>query len=303
MRVPAALANAGADSKTFRARWVFHMLEFTKMHGLGNDFVVVDATRRPFIPDAGLLTHIADRRFGVGCDQILVIDPPPHAADGVDFGYRIYNADGSEVGQCGNGARCLARYVRDHGLSTKTHLVVQTRTSRLELYQLDDGRVRVNMGAPRFEPRDIPLRAARAERYMLPAPDGETLEFGAVSMGNPHAVIEVPDVAAAPVAEVGAAWQGDAMFPERVNVGFVQYMDRGHARLRVFERGAGETLACGSGACAAMAVSRLWGRLDAVAVIEVRGGALELEWAGAGQPVWMTGPAEAVYEGRLALPG
>ncbi|TAM11416.1 MAG: diaminopimelate epimerase [Nevskiaceae bacterium] len=278
-------------------------LEFTKMHGLGNDFVVVDATRQSFDPDSALLTHLADRRFGIGCDQILVIDPPPRSAPGVDFGYRIYNADGSEVGQCGNGARCLACYVRDHGLSRKSHLVVRTRTSQLELYLLDDGRVRVNMGAPRFDPQALPLRAPRAERYTLAGPGGEKVEFGAVSMGNPHAVIEVADVATAPVATVGEAWQHDAMFPERVNVGFIQFEDRGHARLRVYERGAGETLACGSGACAAAAVGRLWGRLDAVSTITVKGGELQLEWSGEGEPVWMTGPAATVYEGRLILPG
>lgn len=278
------------------------MLEFTKMQGLGNDFVVIDATRRPFLPDAALLTRLADRRFGVGCDQILVVDPPP-ADGGADFGYRIYNADGSEVGQCGNGARCLARYVREHHLSDKSALTVRTRTSVLELQQGDDGQVRVNMGVPRLAPADVPLRVpARTDRYTLAAPDGRLLSFGAVSMGNPHAVIEVDDVVTAPVAEVGAAWQHDALFPERVNVGFVHFVDRGHARLRVFERGAGETLACGSGACAAAVIGRLWDRLDARSEIRVNGGTLAIEWAGEGHPVWMTGPAESVYEGRLSWP-
>ncbi|MBL6751752.1 MAG: diaminopimelate epimerase [Nevskia sp.] len=278
-------------------------LPFTKMHGLGNDFVVLDGTREPVLgwlaaPPAALMRHLADRRFGVGCDQILLVTPAP-AAD-VDFGYRIFNADGTESGQCANGVRCVARYIREHGLSGKDVLRVRTQSSLMELYLLDDGRVRVNMGPPRFEPADIPLRqAARAPLYKLELLDGTRLAFGAAGMGNPHAVIEVADVDAAPVAAVGAALQDHPVFPERVNAGFVQFVDQGHARLRVYERGAGETLACGSGACAAMAVGRLWGRLGPRAELELRGGVLEIEWAGEAEPVWMTGPAVRVFEGSL----
>jgi diaminopimelate epimerase len=279
-------------------------LRFTKMQGLGNDFVVIDATREPFRPEAALLRRLTDRRFGVGCDQVLVIDPPPSPA--ADFGYRIYNADGSESGQCGNGVRCVARYVREHGLCDKPCLRVHTRTSRMEVQLLADGRVRVDMGAPRFEPRDIPLLVPeRRTRYTLRRHDGETSIFGAVSMGNPHAVFEVPEVKSAPVEPLGRELQDHALFPERVNAGFLQVLDRGHARLRVYERGAGETLACGSGACAAMAVARLWDRLDARAEIQLPGGALLLEWAGedaADDHLYMTGPAETVYEGSLKWP-
>jgi diaminopimelate epimerase len=296
---------------------------FTKMHGLGNDFVVLDATRPPLAemlrnPPVVLLRLLGDRRFGVGCDQVLVIDPSPAA--GVDFGYRIFNADGSESGQCGNGVRCVARYVRERGLSGKDVLRVRTATSTMDLYQLGDGRVRVNMGPPRLAAAEIPLAlkaggAAGAEpHYRLRLDDGSELRFAAVNMGNPHAVIEVADLETAAVAATGAALQTHQAFPLRINAGFVQFRDNAHARLRVYERGAGETLACGSGACAAMVAGRLWGKLGPRAVFELRGGALELEWAGVPQgelatgagapaePVWMTGPAKTVFEGVLEWP-
>jgi diaminopimelate epimerase len=283
-------------------------LPFAKMHGLGNDFVVIDATgeaARALLraPSPALLRRLTDRRFGVGCDQVLLIEPPPGPE--VDFGYRIFNADGSEVGQCGNGSRCLARYVRDHGLSDKRQLRVRTATSLLELQLLDDGLVRVNMGAPRLEPAEIPMiveGVGRAPEYRITLADGTALVCGAVSMGNPHVVIEVADVDTAPVADIGDELQRHPAFPERVNAGFVQFVDGGHARLRVYERGAGETLACGSGACAALVVGRLWGKLEAGADIEVRGGSLRLQWGGDNQPVWMTGPAETVFEGSLQWP-
>ncbi len=275
---------------------------FTKMHGLGNDFVVVDATAQPFQPDAALLARLGDRRFGVGCDQILVVDPAPSAD--VDFGYRIYNADGSQVGQCGNGARCLARYVADHGLSSKRRLKVRTTTASLELSLLDDGEVTVDMGAPRFAPAAIPLAApASASHYEAELADGSRLRFGAAGMGNPHAVILVDDVDAAEVERIGPLLQRHPLFPESVNVGFLQIIDARHARLRVYERGAGETLACGSGACAAFAVARRWGLLEARAELALRGGVLTLEWAGSDQaPVLMTGPAMTVFEGRFEWP-
>jgi len=284
-------------------------LPFTKMHGLGNDFVVIDATQAPMhellrAPSPALLRRLTDRRFGVGCDQVLLIEPPPSAD--VDFGYRIFNADGSEVGQCGNGSRCLARYVRDHGLSGKRELRVKTATSLLELQLLDDGLVRVNMGSPRFEPAEIPMlvdsNGPRSPEYRLTLADGTALACGAVSMGNPHAVIEVADVEAAPVAAIGEELQHHPAFPQRVNAGFVQFIDGSHARLRVYERGAGETLACGSGACAALVVGRIWGKLEAHAAIQVRGGTLQLHWGGHEEPVWMTGPAETVFEGSLEWP-
>lgn len=272
---------------------------FTKMHGLGNDFVVVDATRTPFEPDAALLSRLTDRRFGIGCDQVLVVDPPPGAD--VDFGYRIYNADGSQVGQCGNGARCLARYIAEHGLSSKPRLRVRTRSALLELRQQPDGQVTVDMGAPRFEPAAIPLAApARADHYDALLADGSTVRFGAAGMGNPHAVIRVDDVDRAEVARIGPLLQQHPLWPESVNVGFIQIIDRRHARLRVYERGSGETLACGSGACAAFAVARAWGLLDARAELALPGGTLILEWDGDAQhPVLMTGPATTVFEGRF----
>lgn len=272
---------------------------FTKMHGLGNDFVVVDATRIPFEPDAALLSRLTDRRFGIGCDQVLVVDPPP--GEDVDFGYRIYNADGSQVGQCGNGARCLARYIAEHGLSSKPRLRVRTRSALLELRQQPDGQVTVDMGAPRFEPAAIPLAApARADHYDAQLADGSPVRFGAAGMGNPHAVIRVDDVDRAEVARIGPLLQQHPLWPESVNVGFIQIIDRRHARLRVYERGSGETLACGSGACAAFAVARAWGLLDARAELALPGGTLILEWDGDAQhPVLMTGPATTVFEGRF----
>lgn len=272
-------------------------LSFTKMHGTGNDFVVIDATRARFRPTPALLRRLTDRRFGVGCDQVLVVEAPSQAD--VDFDYRIFNADGSEVGQCGNGSRCLARFVAEQGLSDKPRLRVRTSTSTLELERRADGLVTVNMGAPRFEPRDIPFDApARLPRYLREV-DGQRVEFGAVSMGNPHLVMEVADVDRAPVESLGPRLEPHASFPQRVNVGFLQIVSRDHVRLRVFERGAGETLACGSGACAAVAVGRVWERLDARVRVEVRGGELIIEWAGEGQPVRMTGPAETVFRGEL----
>ena len=281
-------------------------IPFTKMHGLGNDFVVVDATRKPFPADPLLLHRLTDRRFGVGCDQVLLIEPAP--AGDVDFGYRIYNADGSESGQCGNGARCLARYIHEHGLSQASQLRVRTRTATMELELLDDGRVRVNMGVPQFEPAAVPLAfKARALRYALDLDldldlDHREVEFGAVSMGNPHAVIEVKDVDGAPVATIGPALQKSPAFPEGVNVGFLQIVDERYARLRVYERGAGETLACGSGACAAMAVLRMQDRVAESVDVRLPGGHLRIDWKGPGRSLWMTGPAAFVYEGQCTLP-
>lgn len=272
-------------------------MRFTKMQGTGNDFVVIDATQAPFRPTPELLHRLTDRRFGVGCDQVLVAEAP--STGDVDFDYRIFNADGSEVGQCGNGARCLARFVTERGLTDKRRLRVRTRTSVLELECLDDGHVRVNMGQPRFLPADIPFVVDKqSERYSAQV-DDQRYEFGAVSMGNPHLVLQVDDVDTAPVETVGPRLGALAEFPEGVNVGFLQVLDPANARLRVYERGAGETLACGSGACAAMVIGRSWGLLDAQVTMAVRGGTLSLGWPGEGHPVIMTGPAETVFTGEL----
>jgi diaminopimelate epimerase len=277
-------------------------LAFTKMHGLGNDFVVVDATREAFRPSPEQARLLADRRFGVGCDQILAVEPA--SATGADFGYRIYNSDGSESGQCLNGARCVARFIRARGLSGAERLRLRTLTTQVEAQLLDDGAVRIDAGPPGLEPRDVPFTAAaRALRYSVAIEDGAMLELGVASMGNPHAVMEVPDVESAPVEAIGRALQRHPAFPERVNAGFLLVVDSGHAKLRVYERGAGETLACGSGACAALVVGRLWGRLGARVAMQLRGGTLDMEWAGEGQPVCMTGPAVTVYEGVMEWAG
>lgn len=270
------------------------------MHGLGNDFVVFDATQEPFNPAPGRLKQLADRRFGVGCDQILVVEP---ATDpDVDFNYRIYNADGSESGQCGNGARCLARFVHERGLSDKSEIRVRTSSSVMTLVQRPDGLVQVDMGIPRFAPQDIPLQAAAAADRYPHELDGVSVEFGAVSLGNPHAVILVDDVDRAPVRTLGPRLQTQAIFPQQVNVGFMQIVDRRTMRLRVYERGAGETLACGSGACAAVAVAHRWQLCDEAVTVHLPGGQLLLEWSGEQQPIFMTGPATTVFWGEIEWP-
>jgi len=276
-------------------------IAFTKMQGLGNDFVVIDATRQPFDAEPALLRRFGDRHFGVGCDQIVVLARP--SAGDADFDYRIYNADGSESGMSGNGSRCIGVYIREHKLSAKDRIRLRTRTTRIELQLLADGQVRVDAGVPDFSPSALPFKAAaRAPRYAVQAASG-TFQIGAVSMGNPHAVIETTDVATAPVEAVGVALQDHPAFPAKVNVGFLQVVDTAHAKLRVYERGVGETLACGSGACGAMAVGRLWGRLGPTVQMELRGGSLTLEWGGEGQTLYMTGPAVTVYEGEMQWQG
>jgi len=284
-------------------------LRFTKMQGAGNDFVVLDATRAPLDLDAAQMRRIGDRRFGVGCDQILVVEPG--AAPGVDFRYRIFNgASGDEVEQCGNGARCFVRFVRAHGLSDKKTLVVETMNRRLELREQDDGRVTVDMGAPDFEPLHVPFDttwlAPRSVESGLPLwpvelGEGRSVTVAVVSMGNPHAVQVVADVDAAPVATQGPLLEKHVRFARGVNAGFMQVAARDAIRLRVFERGAGETLACGTGACAAVAVGIRLGLLDAKVDVETRGGRLTIEWAGEGAPVLMTGPAQTVFEGEIDL--
>jgi diaminopimelate epimerase len=274
-------------------------LAFTKMHGLGNDFVVIDALSAPLDLTPAQLRRLADRRRGIGCDQVLLVEAA--RAPGADFRYRIYNADGSEAEMCGNGARCFARYVRDAALTEKDHLVLETRAGAIGVALESDGQVTVDMGVPRLAPPDIPFIAAeQAPSYALEA-GGEALTIGAASLGNPHAVLCVPDVAAADVGRLGPLIERHARFPRRANVGFMQVLDRGHIRLRVFERGVGETPACGTGGCAAVVVGRVQGLLDERVEVELPGGTLVISWAGAGAVVHMTGPATRVFEGSIEL--
>ncbi len=275
-------------------------LKFTKMHGLGNDFVVVDATVSRVALTPAQLRHIADRHFGIGCDQILLVEPA-RTAD-TDFYYRIFNADGGEVEQCGNGARCFVRYVRERGLTTKTSIRVGTLGGVIEPRLEADGQVTVNMGVPEFEPARVPFSApSRAAQYDLQL-DKKTIKINVLSMGNPHAVQVVPDVAVAPVTTEGPLIEAHPQFPQRVNAGYMQIVDRAHIRLRVYERGAGETLACGTGACAAVVAGIERGLLDGRVTVSTRGGDLVIVWAGAGQPVLMTGPAVSVFDGEITLP-
>ena len=269
------------------------------MHGLGNDFVVFDTFQQDIYLDRRQLRFIADRNFGIGCDQILVLGPADHPD--ADVSYRIYNADGGEVGQCGNGARCAARYLRDHGLVNKDEITAITAKGILGLYIQGNGDVRVNMGVPVFEPGDIPINTAdRLERYEMNI-DDEKILASILSMGNPHAVITVDNVEQVPVQVLGPKVQQCGLFPEGVNVGFMQIVDQTRIRLRVFERGAGETLACGSGACAAVVAGHQDGLLQETVHVELKGGSLSVYWPGEGEPVWMTGPATTVYEGKIEL--
>jgi diaminopimelate epimerase len=275
------------------------LLEFTKMHGLGNDFVVIDAINQQVGLDAKQVRRLANRRFGIGCDQLLLVETATTPA--ADFRYRIFNADGGEVGQCGNGARCFMRFVREHGLTDKQELRVETAGGPLLLIQEDDGQITVDMGVPRLQPREIPFDAPRyASSYPLEV-NGQSLQIAAVSMGNPHAVLLVNDIDTAPVAELGPAIESHIRFPQRTNAGFMQIVDPETVRLRVYERGAGETLACGSGACAAVVAGRMWDLLAPRVKVILTGGELVVSWVGQGRPVMMTGPATTVYEGRIRL--
>ncbi len=274
-------------------------LKFTKMHGLGNDFVVLDATARLLSLEPRQLRAMADRHFGIGCDQILQVEPPRQAD--TDFYYRIFNADGGEVEQCGNGARCFVRYVHDKGLSAKTEIRVGTLGGVIVPWLERDGQVTVNMGAPVFEPAQVPFDASeRALTYPLKL-DINTIEINVLSMGNPHAVQIVPDVETAPVGREGPEIERHARFPQRVNAGYMQVVSRNQIRLRVYERGAGETLSCGTGACAAVVAGVMCGLLDSRVRVTTRGGDLVISWAGEGQPVLMTGPAVTVFEGEIEI--
>jgi diaminopimelate epimerase len=280
-------------------------LSFTKMHGAGNDFVVLDETRERLHLTPAQYRFLADRHFGVGADQILSVRPAPSAE--VDFEYVIHNADGSEVEQCGNGSRCFVRFVREQGLTDKTTVRVKVANGTITLQEMPDGRVTVDMGAPIFDLPRIPFDAQQAQSldpltWQLALPNGDKVHVGVVSMGNPHAVQRVDDVDHAPVTAQGPWIEHHAAFPNRVNAGFMQVCARDDIRLRVFERGSGETLACGTGACAAVVAGIRWGWLDAQVNVHTRGGVLTIAWDGEGQPVRMTGPATTVYRGEIELP-
>ncbi len=274
-------------------------LKFTKMHGAGNDFVVIDGVRQEVYLTPEQLRLLADRHFGVGCDQILLVEHSQNSE--ADFRYRIFNADGGEVEQCGNGARCFVRFVHDHKLTSKRAIVVETKSGLISPRLEDDGRVTVNMGAPIFEPARIPF-VSDSEAIIQPLDvDGVTVQITAVSMGNPHAVQTVDDVEQAPVATMGPLIERHARFPRRVNVGFLQVVDRAHIKLRVYERGSGETLSCGTGACAAVVSGIRRGLLDECVQVATHGGVLTISWAGGNTPVMMTGPAISVFEGEINL--
>ena len=275
-------------------------LPFTKMHGLGNNFMVLDGVRQPIQLSPEQLRLWGDWRLGVGFDQLLLVEPADDPDN--DFKYRIFNCDGSEVEQCGNGARCFARYVYDHGLTEKRALRVETARGLIRPQLEADGMVTVDMGVPVFAPANLPFVAdAESLTYPLALADGQTVQVSIVSMGNPHAVQRVDDVDTAPVSVQGPQIERHPRFPQKVNAGFLQVVDRQHIRLRVYERAAGETLACGTGACAAVVAGIRQGWLDASVTVHTRGGELRIRWEGPCQPVWMTGPTVTVFEGQLSL--
>ena len=279
-------------------------IRFTKMHGLGNDFVVLDAIRQNFVPTPAQARFLADRHFGIGCDQILVVERA--SAPGVDFRYRIFNADGGEVEQCGNGARCFVRFVHEQGLTDKREIRVETQSGLITPRLEADGQVTVDMGVPRFQPAEIPIDSDTDAVVQPLTVDDARIDISVVSMGNPHAVQVVADAAAAPVARLGPLIEAHPRFPRRVNAGFMQIVDRHAIRLRVHERGAGETLACGTGACAAVVAGIRRGLLDSPVRVAMRGGELSIAWNGAAgtgpQPVLMTGPATSVFTAEIELP-
>lgn len=269
------------------------------MHGLGNDFVVIDAINQVIALTPKQIRDLADRHFGVGFDQLLLVQKP--VSQNADFKYRIFNADGGEVSQCGNGARCFARFVRDKNLTQKNEVVVDTDAGQLILKFVENDWINVNMGVPKHQPSQIPLLAQEESRLYQVEIDGNSIDFAAVSMGNPHAVIQVEDVRLAPLETIGAQLEQHQLFPLRVNVGFMEVLSRQAINLRVYERGAAETLACGSGACAAVVVGIEQNLLDHKVGVSLPGGDLMIEWAGRGQPVFMSGPAVSVFEGQIAL--
>ncbi len=275
-------------------------LRFTKMHGLGNDFVVIDAISQRVRLTPEKVRRIADRRFGIGCDQVLLVELPENPD--VDFRYRIFNCDGSEVENCGNGARCFAKFVRDRKLTGKNCLKVETSGGNMEIVVRDNGMVTVDMGIPGLDPADLPFTTpSRAISYPLNVEGFQHLEISAVSIGNPHAVTLVEDIETAPVATLGPLVEAHHQFPQKVNAGFLQVLSRNEVNLRVYERGAGETQACGTGACAAAVAGRVRGLLDSQVKVNLRGGSLDISWDGEGEPVLMTGPATSVFHGQIKL--
>ena len=275
------------------------LLRFTKMHGLGNDFMVVDALSQRVRITPAIVRTLADRHLGIGFDQLLLVEPP--SRPDMDFRYRIFNADGSEVEHCGNGARCFGRFVRDRRLTMKDEIHVETARGQAVLHLLPDRQVDVDMGVPELQPAEVPFMAeTRKISYPVDVAD-ENVDLSVVSMGNPHGVLVVEDVDHAPVERLGPALESHPRFPQRANIGFMQVMTPGEIRLRVFERGAGETLACGTGACAAVVAGRLRGLLDEEVLVHLPGGDLRIRWPGEGQALRMTGPATTVFEGQIYL--
>ncbi|MFP8968174.1 diaminopimelate epimerase [Pokkaliibacter sp. CJK22405] len=275
------------------------LIRFTKMHGLGNDFVVLDLVTQRLTLSNEQVKRLGDRNRGIGFDQLLIVEPPSHPE--LDFRYRIYNTDGSEVEQCGNGARCFARFVKEKRLTAKREIRVETAKGVIELQFTEDNQVRVDMGAPFLEPAEVPFVAeTKSGTYDVETSQG-VVTLSAISMGNPHGVLLVDSVDTAPVLTLGPELEKHPRFPKKANIGFLEIVSRKEARLRVFERGVGETQACGSGACAAMVAGRLRGLLDEEAVIHLTGGDLTLSWAGQGESVMMTGPATTVFEGQIHL--
>ena len=275
------------------------MINFTKMHGLGNDFVVIDAINQHVVLTAEKIKSLSDRHFGIGFDQLLLVDKA--LSENADFTYRIFNADGGEVSQCGNGARCFARFVQEKRLSNKNEICVDTNSGQLLLRFNKSGLITVNMGIPKHKPTEIPLLVDQESQFYNVHVNATETFFSAVSMGNPHAVIQVNAIASAAVADLGCILENHAIFPERANIGFMQIINRQYIKLRVYERGAAETLACGSGACAAVVVGIEQDLLDNEVCVELPGGELNINWSGRGEPVFMTGPAISVFDGTINL--
>jgi len=272
------------------------VIQFTKMHGLGNDFVVIDAISQSINLSAEQIRKIADRHFGVGCDQLLLVEKPTNPL--AEFRYRIFNADGGEVEQCGNGARCFALFVRAQGLTSNSIIPVETASGIIQL-QVEEDLVTVDMGIPNFQPQSLPFITETREQTYTLLVNGAECTISAVSMGNPHAVLTVSDIENVDVPGIGSAIENHQQFPQRVNVGFMQIVNRQHIRLRVFERGAAETLACGTGACAAVAIGQMRGELDEEVSVQLPGGSLTIRWQGEGQNLLMTGPATTVFQGQI----
>jgi diaminopimelate epimerase len=275
------------------------LMKFTKMHGLGNDFVVIDALTQNVRVTASMARRLGNRTLGIGCDQILVVEPP--SDPNIDFNYRIFNSDGGEVEQCGNGARCLARFVKDRRLTGKSAIRVKTMNRVMELRINADNLVSVDMGIPALVPADIPFQAAEPANLYAIDIGGNSYQIAAVSMGNPHGILQVDDIQTAPVSDLGPQLECHERFPNRVNAGFMQVVDRQQLNVRVFERGAGETQACGSGACAAAVAAIQQELVDSPVTVHLNGGDLTIDWQGEGQPLIMTGPAVTVFHGRIRI--